>query len=127
MMGKRFSVLLAATAFLLAACAVRNPTLVSPDARGRTPDVTVAMEARQFRFDPPEVRVKEGQVVALQLVATDRKHGFALESFGIRTELPEGRPVTVVFVANQRWEFGFGCNIFCGLGHLGMNGRLIVE
>ena len=127
MMSERFGVLLAASGFLLAACAVRNPTLVSPDARGKRPDVTVAMEARKFQFDPPEVRVKEGQVVELQLVATDRKHGFELESFGIRTELPEGHPVTVFFVANRRGEFVFRCTIFCGLGHLGMNGRLIVE
>jgi len=110
-----------------AACRVRNPIRVSPAAADRAADVTVAIHARSFEFDPSEIRVKQGQVVELQLVAAGRKHGFGLTAFGIRTEPPEGSPVTVRFVADRRGEFGFRCNVFCGLGHLGMRGRLIVE
>lgn len=111
----------------LVGCGVRRPMRVSPDAADRVADVTLVVDARKFEFDPPEIRVKQGQVVELRLIATDRKHGFDLEPFGIRTELLEGAPVTVRFVANQRGEFGFRCNVFCGLGHLGMKGMLIVE
>lgn len=116
-----------ASCLLLVACGVRSPIRVSPDAADRPADVSLAVNVRKFEFDPPEIRVKQGQVVELRLIAADRTHGFDLGPFGIRTELPEGVPVTVRFVANRRGEFGFRCNVFCGLGHLGMNGRLVVE
>ena len=108
-------------------CSVKNPRLVSGAAANRPPDVTLDMSARKFDFDPPEVRVKQGQLVELHIVATDRKHGFELKQFGIQTELLEGQPVTVRFVANERGRFGFRCDVLCGLGHLGMKGALIVE
>jgi len=119
--------LLAITSTALLACGVRSPARVSPDAAGRPADVSFAVNARKFDFDPGEIRVKQGQVVELRLTATDRKHGFALEPFGIRTELLEAVPVTVRFVADRRGAFTFRCNVFCGLGHLGMSGKLIVE
>jgi cytochrome c oxidase subunit II len=112
---------------LMIGCSVKNPRLVSGATANRRPDVTLEMSARKFDFEPPEVRVKQGQLVELRIVATDRKHGFELKQFGIRTELLEGQPVTVRFVANERGQFGFRCDVLCGLGHLGMKGKLIVE
>jgi len=119
--------MLAASSTLLFGCSVKNPRLVSGTTAERPPDVTLEMRARKYDFEPAEVRVKMGQVVELHLTAADRKHGFELKPFGIQTELPEGQPVTVRFLANQRGEFGFKCDILCGVGHLGMNGKLIVE
>jgi heme/copper-type cytochrome/quinol oxidase subunit 2 len=108
-------------------CSVRNPRLLSANAANRPADVTLAMSARKFVFDPSEIRVKQGQVVELRIVAADRKHGFELRPFGIRAELPEGQPVTVRFLADRSGEFEFTCIVFCGLGHHGMNGKLIVQ
>jgi cytochrome c oxidase subunit II len=112
---------------LMTGCSVKNPRLLSGTTADRPADVTLDMTARKFDFEPSEVHVKQGQVVELRINATDRKHGFELKQFGIRTELPEGQPVTVRFLANERGEFGFRCDVFCGLGHLGMKGRLIVD
>jgi cytochrome c oxidase subunit 2 len=119
--------ILAASCSFLLGCSVKNPRLVSGTTAERPPDVALEMRARKYDFEPAEVRVRRGQVVELHLTATDRKHGFELKPFGIQTELPEGQPVIMRFVANQRGEFGFRCDILCGLDHLGMKGKLIVE
>jgi len=119
-------VLLAGCSVMLG-CSVKNPKLLSANAADRPPDVTLAMSARKFVFEPSEIRVKQGQVVELRISATDRSHGFELKPFGIRSELPEGKPVAVRFLADQRGEFEFSCIVFCGLGHHGMKGKLIVE
>jgi cytochrome c oxidase subunit II len=119
-------VLLAGCSVMLG-CSVKNPKLLSVNAANRPPDVTLTMSARKFVFDPSEIRVKEGQVVELRIASADRKHGFELEPFGIRAELPEGQPVAVRFLADRRGEFEFTCIVFCGVGHHGMKGKLIVE
>ena len=108
-------------------CSVKNPRLLSASAANRPPDVTLAMSARKFVFEPSEIRVKQGQVVELRISAADRTHGFELKPFGIRAELPEGQPVAVRFLADRPGEFEFTCAVFCGLGHHGMKGKLIVE
>ena len=118
---------LAASCFLVAACGVKNPRLVSATAADRPADVTLAMSAHKFEFDPPEIRVKQGQVVELRLVSTDGKHGFELKPFGIQADLSKDQPITVRFMANQAGEFEFRCIVFCGLGHHGMKGKLVVE
>ena len=126
-MRSTYLAVLATSSFLMLGCGVKNPRLISATTADRPPDVTLTMNARKFEFDPAEIRVKQGQVVELHLVTTDRKHGFELKPFGIRAELPVGQPVTVRFLANQRGEFEFRCIVFCGMGHLGMKGKLVVE
>ncbi len=111
----------------IAACSVKHPVLQAPGAADRPPDVTLSLMAHNFDFEPSELHVKQGQTVELHLLATDRTHGFELKPFGVRAELPKDQPVTVRFVANQRGTFTFRCIVFCGLGHLGMNGKFIVE
>ena len=80
-------------------CGVHNPQLLSTNAANRSPDVTLAVSARKYVFEPSEIRVKQGQLVELHVSATDRTHGFELKPFGIRAELPEGKPVDVRFLA----------------------------
>ena len=126
MRSTRWLVLLAACSVTLG-CSVNNPRLLSANAANRPPDVTLAMSARKYVFEPSEIRVKQGQLVELHISAADRTHGFELKPFGIRAELPEGKPVDVRFLADRPGEFEFTCIVFCGLGHHGMKGKLVVE
>lgn len=118
---------LIASCSLMVGCGVKNPRLVSATAADRPADVRRTMSARRYEFDPPEIRVKQGQIVELHLVSNDGRHGFELKPFGIRADLPEDQPITVRFVANQPGEFEFRCIVFCGVGHHGMKGKLVVE
>lgn len=91
------------------------------------PKQTIEMTAEHFHFTPDVVKIKEGTFVTLKLTALDGTHGFALDAFGIDEELMEKKPKAVQFYAAKKGEYKFKCSHFCGLGHLGMNGTIIVE
>ncbi len=89
--------------------------------------IEIKMEAKDFAFVPGEVRVKLGQKVRLIVTSTDVPHGIAIPAFNVHADLPVGQAVTVEFTADQKGSFPFFCSVFCGSGHRGMKGTLIVE
>ncbi len=93
----------------------------------KIPKQTIEMTAERFHFTPEVVKVKEGTLVTLKLTALDGTHGFALDAFGIDEELEEKKPKTVEFYAVKKGEYKFHCSHICGIGHLGMSGKVIVE
>ena len=98
---------------------------VPVDAVVRTFEVT----ASKYRFDPEEIRVKRGTVVRLNLRSLDTEHGIAIPRYGIDRDIPEhGKgSITVEFYAREMGSYSFHCSNFCGLGHFGMKGQLVVE
>lgn len=87
----------------------------------------VDMAAEHFHFTPEDVYVEEGSLISMKITSIDGSHGFALGAFGIDIELKENETKTVEFYAAKKGEYKFKCSHFCGLGHLGMNGKIIVE
>ena len=85
------------------------------------------MTAKKFEFVPSTIIVNRGDVVQLHITSTDVTHGFALSDFGINERLEPGERVTVEFVASKVGTFTFSCSVFCGPGHGGMKGQLIVK
>jgi cytochrome c oxidase subunit 2 len=71
--------------------------------------------------------VKQGERIRLRITATDRKHGFEIRALGIKAELEKGKETAVEFDATQVGEYEMHCSVFCGFGHKGMKGKLIVE
>ncbi len=95
--------------------------------RNSVPRTTIEMTAEHFHFTPEEVRVHEGTLVVLKVRAIDGTHGFALGAFGIDERLEEHETKTIEFFAAKKGEYTFRCSHFCGLGHFGMSGRIIIE
>jgi cytochrome c oxidase subunit 2 len=89
--------------------------------------VEIKMTAKKYRFDPKEITVKQGDQVRLIITALDRDHGFKLEAYGINQKLAKGNPTTIEFTASKPGTFQFQCSDFCGLGHMKMKGKLVVE
>ncbi len=87
----------------------------------------IRMTARKYRFDPQEIRVREGERVRLLITALDRKHGIRIKEFGVKTVLEKDKETVVEFVAERAGEYKFKCSKFCGWGHRRMKGKLIVE
>lgn len=84
--------------------------------------------ARRFTFTPAQIDVNQGDTVRITVRSEDVKHGFAIEAFKVNEVIPAGgAPVTVEFVASQPGTFRFSCSEFCGSGHNGMNGVLVVR
>jgi cytochrome c oxidase subunit II len=88
---------------------------------------TVDVVASQFQFDPATITVVQDESVRLRVHSTDRTHGFAIKAFRVKASVPaSGAAVTVDFVADQTGVFDITCSEYCGRGHAGMKGRLIV-
>lgn len=85
------------------------------------------MTASQWKFEPNTINVNQGDTVKLQITDIDVTHGFSLPTFGINKQLDAGKTTTVEFVADKKGTFTFACSVFCGSGHSGMNGKLVVE
>ncbi len=97
---------------------------------GMPPDAPVErvqVTAKRYEFSPDPIRVKQGSHVILEVESLDVTHGLAIGDYGIDVTLPPHQKVTVEFYAKDAGEFTIHCSHFCGLGHLGMKGKLIVE
>ena len=84
--------------------------------------------ASQFRFHPASISIAEGDSVRLRLRSADRTHAFGIKAFGVKAVIPRGgATVAVEFVADHAGTFDFTCAEYCGTGHSGMKGKLIVS
>jgi len=70
--------------------------------------------------------VKKGVPVVLEFVSLDRKHGFTIPELKIRSDVKPGVKTTVRFTPENTGRFNFHCDVFCGSGHEGMAGTLVV-
>lgn len=87
----------------------------------------VQVTAKKYEFSPNPIRVKKGQPVKLTITATDHDHGIQIDAFHIKQKLKKGEPTVIEFTPDQAGSFPFKCSVFCGFGHGGMKGTLIVE
>jgi cytochrome c oxidase subunit 2 len=104
----------------------------------------VEMTAKKYDYSPDEIRVKQGTRVQLKIRAIDRTHGFKIRLYpegtpekgepGLRMadnqnnfKLEENQERTIEFVAERPGIYIFRCSVFCGMGHRGMSGKIIVE
>lgn len=105
------------------------PTPVPPP----TPEPTVAslrvirIIAKQWEWQPREIRVRKGERVALEITNADVPHGINIPEFNVNKTLAPGRTERVEFTATKVGRFDFVCSVFCGQGHRDMRGVLIVE
>lgn len=83
--------------------------------------------SRKYEFSPSSLRVKKGDQVRLVIAALDHDHGFRLDEFHINQKIKMGKTPTVEFTADKAGTFSFRCSNFCGLGHGGMKGTLVIE
>jgi len=113
--------------FVLGAIALLN----APRQAAAQTDKTVAHEiqvtAKKYEFSPNPIRVKKGEPVKLIITAKDHDHGFGLEAFHIKQKLKKGEPTTIEFTPDKAGTFPFKCSVFCGMGHGGMKGTVVVE
>ena len=88
---------------------------------------TIDIIAERYKFIPEVLPVKEGTLVLLKVKSINGTHGFQLSAFGIDERIDENETKLVEFYASKKGEYSFRCSHFCGFGHLGMNGKIIVE
>ena len=87
----------------------------------------INMVARKWLFEPDTITVNQGDVVKLSITSIDVAHGIRLPDFGVSSFLVPGQVTEIEFVASKSGVFPFFCNVACGVGHGGMNGKIIVN
>jgi cytochrome c oxidase subunit 2 len=87
-----------------------------------------SLTAEKFMFKPDRIEVTQGDTVRITVHSLDGTHGFAIKQFSIKKTVPKGgEPITAEFVASVAGTFEFKCSEYCGRGHSGMKGQLIVK
>ena len=85
------------------------------------------MVAKRYTYERNVVRVKKGELVALDITTADRQHGIESKELGIDESIQPGHTTTVTFTPEKTGEFKIECDIICGPGHDDMQGKIIVE
>ena len=120
------AVLMAVTLFVAASLSI-----MADDANDQVRQTAAVHEfqitSRKYEFGPSSLRVKKGEHLRLVIAALDHDHGFRLDEFHINKKIERGKTVMVEFTADKAGTFPFRCSNFCGLGHGGMKGTLVVE
>ncbi len=126
---KRAVLRIAFLGMLVVGCGTSQQFPAIPESvdRGKVPHETIEMTAEHFHFTPDVVKVKQGTLVTINVKAIDGTHGFKLAAFGIDERIEENETKTIEFYAGEKGEYSFRCSHFCGIGHLGMTGKVIVE
>jgi cytochrome c oxidase subunit 2 len=86
----------------------------------------IKISAKRFEYSPSEITLKKGAPVVFQLTSEDRTHGFNVPSMNLRANIEPGKVTELKVTPQKAGEFDFFCDIFCGSGHEGMNGKIKV-
>lgn len=91
-------------------------------------DVDMRVVANQWVWEPDVVEVPAGATLNMRIENEDPfAHGFAINELGLDQRLPGSQTTEFTFVANlEPGEYEFFCSVFCGAGHFGQRGTLVV-
>jgi cytochrome c oxidase subunit II len=87
----------------------------------------IRITAQKFFYDPNNITVKKDVPVVLELTSLDAFHGFNCPDLKIRADLFPNKTVTLRFTPTVAGVFPFHCDVFCGSGHEGMTGTIVVR
>jgi heme/copper-type cytochrome/quinol oxidase subunit 2 len=123
------------TRLALHACVRRRLLLVTlalfagaSPAPADAPVKTFEVAASRYKFDPGNFEVDEGDRVVLKVRSLDVAHGLVVKEFAAKAAIPKGgEVVTLEFVASKAGTYAIECSEYCGRGHKGMKGQLVVH
>jgi cytochrome c oxidase subunit 2 len=118
--SKRFVILIVLCILISAGIAVAADQAGSPQ--------VIKITAKRFEYSPNEIRIKTGVPVIFDFTSLDRIHGFTVPDLGnIRLTIEPGKVNRITILAPKAGTYEFHCDLFCGDGHEGMTGTIIVE
>ncbi|MSP41212.1 MAG: cytochrome c oxidase subunit II [Deltaproteobacteria bacterium] len=94
--------------------------------RAQASEQVIQITAKKFEFSMPEIVLKKGVPVIIEVRSEDVVHGFNIPDFGVREDVVPGRVTRVRVLPDKSGTFTFRCDHFCGSFHEEMEGTLIV-
>jgi cytochrome c oxidase subunit 2 len=86
----------------------------------------VKLSVKKFEYIPPSITLKKGEPVILELNSLDRLHGFVVQDLKLHADVPPNKTVRVPVTPDKAGTFEIACDIFCGAGHEGLRGTIVV-
>jgi cytochrome c oxidase subunit 2 len=106
----------------------QTPPFDSPGVFSTGPDTyTVVMVAQAWAFTPNQIVVPQGSEVTFYATSRDVIHGLLIPDTTINAMVIPGQVTKVTYRFDEAGEFLFVCHEFCGIGHAGMFGKVVVE
>ncbi len=87
----------------------------------------VKVTAAQWAFTPSIVNLTKDEPVEIDLESVDVHHRFYVPDFNIDVDVVPGQTTKVRFTPDQSGTVHFRCEYYCGQGHEGMVGQLVVQ
>jgi len=110
----------------LLATALLSGLVVYTRANSVPAERVIHITANKFQFSPDSITLKKGEPVVFEISSGDRKHGFSLRAFGVRSDVLPGKVSRIRFTTDKTGKFSFSCDVFCGDGHEEMTGTVVV-
>lgn len=112
-----------------------DPTALGDDPRFDDPRVEhiqgneyeAYVVARQFIFEPDPIEVPANSEVTLYVTSPDVIHGLQIVGTNVNTMVIPGEVAKLTVEFDEPGEYGILCNEYCGDGHHGMEGMIIVH
>jgi|GEM_PF-2893064 len=87
---------------------------------------TIHMGVRQYVWEPATITAKKGELVRLIIHNADVLHGLVIPDLGVNQDIPPEGAV-VEFIPTKTGTFEFFCSVWCGEGHMEMQGKITIE
>jgi len=94
-------------------------TVVAP------PPGDVYAYAQRFSFFPV-LQLEKGEEYRIHISSLDVQHGMSIQPVNLNFQVLPGYDYVLTMTPTESGEYTIVCNEFCGLGHHGMFGKIIV-
>lgn len=83
--------------------------------------------AQTWAFTPKEIRIPAGSKVTFYFTSKDVQHGVHVDATNINMMILPGQVSKLTATFDKPGTYNFICHEYCGVGHQGMYGQIIVE
>ena len=90
----------------------------------------IEIKATKYEYSPAKIEIPLGTTVQFKITAADRAHGFEIDGVTEKGKCPKiekGETLTIEYKATKAGTIKFKCCDYCGLGHSGMKGEIVVK
>lgn len=88
---------------------------------------TAVLVAQAWSYTPNEIRVPKGAEVTFVATSRDVIHGLLIPNTNVNAMVIPGQVTKITYRFDEAGEFPMVCHEFCGIGHHGMYGKVVVE